>query len=162
VRADRLISELLLMQARGRVTARELADELGISVATARRDLLDLSVAGVPVYAQPGRGGGWALVGGARTDLSGLSAPEARALFTLLGPTAAASGEAKTALRKLVRALPATFRGDAEAAADATVIDPARWGEQPRPRPDLVAQLQAAVVARRCVRLTYTNNARLA
>lgn len=81
MRADRLVATLLLMQSRGRVTAAELAEELEVSVATARRDLEALSAAGVPVYPQPGRGGGWSLVGGARTDLSGLSATEAQALF---------------------------------------------------------------------------------
>ena len=68
-------------------------------------------------------------VGGARTDLSGLTAAEAQALFLLAGPAAAVAPEAKSALRKLVRALPDTFRADAEAAADAVVVDSARWGE---------------------------------
>ncbi|MGK5627489.1 helix-turn-helix transcriptional regulator, partial [Streptomyces sp. URMC 123] len=149
-----------LMQARGRVTAAELAGELEVSVATARRDLEALSAAGIPVYPQPGRGGGWSLVGGARTDLSGLSATEAEALFALVGPAAAVSGEARAALRKLVRALPRPFRTTAEAAAGATVIDPARWGERERPRPAMVDLLQTAVVHRRKVRLTYTNSAR--
>ncbi|WP_271218955.1 helix-turn-helix transcriptional regulator [Streptosporangium carneum] len=160
MRADRLVAVLLLMQARGRVTAAELADELEVSVATARRDLEALSAAGVPVYPQPGRGGGWSLVGGARTDLSGLSATEAQALFLLVGPAAAVSGEAKAALRKLVRALPRTFRADAEAAADATMIDPTRWGERDRRRPEMVDLLQTAVVRRRKVRLTYANASR--
>src|SRR6185295_1212996 len=105
MRADRLLATLLLMQSRGRVTAAELAAELEVSIATARRDLEALATAGVPVYPQPGRGGGWQLVGGARTDLSGLSATEARALFLLVGPAAAISPAAKAALRKLVRAL---------------------------------------------------------
>ena len=160
MRADRLVAALLLMQARGRVTAAELAGELEVSVATARRDLEALSAAGVPVYPQPGRGGGWSLVGGARTDLSGLSATEAQALLLLVGPAAAVSGEAKAALRKLVRALPQTFRADAEAAASATLIDPTRWGERDRGRPELVGFLQAAVVRRRKVRLTYLGRAR--
>lgn len=160
MRADRLVAALLLMQARGQVTAAELASELEVSVATARRDLEALSAAGIPVYSQPGRGGGWALVGGARTDLSGLSATEAQALFLLVGPAAAVSDEAKAALRKLVRALPQTFRADAEAAASATLIDPARWGERDRRRPELVGLLQAAVVRRRKVRLTYLGRAR--
>jgi predicted DNA-binding transcriptional regulator YafY len=155
MRADRLVAGLLLLQNRGRVTAAELAAELEVSVATARRDLEAMSAAGLPVYPQPGRGGGWALVGGARTDLSGLSAPEAQALFLLVGPAAAVSEEARAALRKLVRALPATFREDAEAAAGATMVDPARWGERGRRRPPLVDALQAAVVRRRRVRLTY-------
>jgi predicted DNA-binding transcriptional regulator YafY len=161
VRADRLVATLLLMQARGRVTAAELAAELEVSVATARRDLEALSAAGIPVYPQAGRGGGWSLVGGARTDLSGLSAAEAQALFLLVGPAAAVSGEAKAALRKLVRALPHTFRADAEAAANATMIDPTRWGERDRRRPELVDLLQAAVVRQRKVRLIYTNSARV-
>jgi predicted DNA-binding transcriptional regulator YafY len=160
MRADRLVAALLLMQNRGRVTAAELAGELEVSVATARRDLEALSAAGVPVYPQPGRGGGWSLVGGARTDLSGLSAPEAQALFLLAGPAAAVSAEAKAALRKLVRALPQTFRADAEAAAKATMIDPARWGERARSRPEMVDRLQAAVIRQRKVRLTYASRAR--
>jgi len=129
-------------------------------VATARRDLEALSAAGVPVYPQPGRGGGWALVGGARTDLSGLSAPEARALFLLAGPAAAASEEVRAALRKLLRALPHTFRADAEAAAAATMTDPTRWGERDRDRPPLVDALQHTVIRRRKVRLTYLSGAR--
>ncbi|CRK53390.1 putative transcriptional regulator, DeoR family protein [Rhodococcus sp. RD6.2] len=155
MRADRLVATLLLMQSRGRVTAAEVAVELEVSLATARRDLEALSAAGIPVYPQSGRGGGWSLVGGARTDLSGLSAAEAQALFLLVGPAAAVSPEAKSALRKLVRALPKTFRADAEAAADAVMIDPTRWGERERHRPDVVALLQSAVVRRRQVRLVY-------
>src|SRR6478735_11664513 len=153
MRADRLVATLLLMQSRDRVTAAEVATELEVSVATARRDLEALSAAGIPVYPQSGRGGGWSLVGGARTDLSGLSATEAQALFLLVGPAAAVSPEAKSALRKLVRALPQTFRADAEAAAEAVMIDPTRWGERERDRPDMVAMLQSAVVRRRHVRL---------
>ncbi len=157
MRADRLVAALLLMQNRGRVTAAEVAAELEVSVATARRDLEALSAGGVPVYPQAGRGGGWSLVGGARTDLSGLTAPEARALFLLVGPAAALSPSAKAALRKLVRALPATFRADAEAASDAVVIDPTRWGQDDRRRPPMVGVLQTAVVRRRKVRLVYAS-----
>jgi predicted DNA-binding transcriptional regulator YafY len=155
MRADRLVATLLLMQARGRVTAAELAAELEISVATARRDLEALSSAGVPVYPQPGRGGGWSLVGGARTDLSGLTATEVQALFLLAGPASGITPEVKSALRKLVRALPDTFRADAQAAADAVVLDSTKWGELEKPRPPLVETLQTAVVRRRKVRLTY-------
>lgn len=157
MRADRLVAALLVLQRRARVTAAELATELEVSVATARRDLEALSAAGVPVYPQAGRGGGWSLAGGARTDLSGLSATEAQALFLLLGPAAAASAEAKAALRKLVRALPRTFRDDAEAAADSTMIDPTPWGDAERARPHLVDLLQAAVVRRHRVSLDYVN-----
>ncbi|MGV9381628.1 helix-turn-helix transcriptional regulator [Nonomuraea sp. NPDC003707] len=155
MRADRLVAVLLLMQSRGRVTAAELAAELEVSVATARRDLEALSAAGVPVYPQAGRGGGWSLLGGARTDLSGLTANEAEALFLLAGPAASATPEVKSALRKLVRALPQTFRDDAEAAADAVVIDPTGWGERDPDRPEPVRVLQSATVRRRKVRLGY-------
>ncbi|MGK8464002.1 helix-turn-helix transcriptional regulator [Nocardia cyriacigeorgica] len=155
MRADRLVATLLLMQNRGRVTAAEIATELEVSVATARRDLEALSAAGIPVYPQSGRGGGWQLIGGARTDLSGLTAGEARALFLLAGPSAGAQPEAKAALRKLVRALPQTFRGEAEAAADAVVIDPSRWGATERALPAEVRTLQRAVVQRNKVRLDY-------
>ncbi len=155
MRADRLVATLLLVQSRGRVTAAQVAEELEISVATARRDLEALSAAGVPVYPQPGRGGGWSLVGGARTDLSGLTESEAQALFLLLGPAASLGPEVRSTLRKLVRALPATFRADAELAADAVTVDPAGWGEQPRDRPEPVERLQRAVVRRRKLRFGY-------
>jgi predicted DNA-binding transcriptional regulator YafY len=155
-----LVAVLLLLQARGRVTAADVAEELEISVATARRDLEALSTAGIPVYPQPGRNGGWQLIGGARTDLSGLTSPEAQALFLLVGPAASIAPDAKAALRKLVRALPQTFREHAEAAAEAVVIDPARWGENIKERPELVRRLQDAVVRRRKVRLVYAGRGR--
>ena len=81
MRADRLVAILLLLQQREQVTASEVALELEVSERTARRDLEALAMAGVPVYSMQGRGGGWRLLGGARTDLSGLTANEARALF---------------------------------------------------------------------------------
>ncbi|GAA5155970.1 WYL domain-containing protein [Nocardioides marinquilinus] len=157
VRADRLVATVLLLQQRGRVTAREVADELEVSVPTARRDLEALSAAGVPVYAQPGRGGGWQLVGGARTDLSGLTATEAQALFLSLGPAAGGAAASRTALRKLLRALPATFREDAEAAAAAVTVDSSPWGRHDRGRSAHLEVLQAGVVARRRVRLSYAD-----
>jgi predicted DNA-binding transcriptional regulator YafY len=160
MRADRLVATLLLMQARGRVTAAEVAAELEVSVATARRDLEALSAAGVPVYPQAGRGGGWSLVGGARTDLTGLTGAEARALFLMAGPAASGAPAVRSALRKLVRALPATFRVDAEAAAQAVVIDPTGWGSRARQRPALVETLQDAVVRRRKVALDYRGGGR--
>ena len=91
MRADRLVATLLVLQARGRVTAAEVAAELEVSERTSRRDLEALAMAGIPVYSQQGRGGGWSLIGGARTDLTGLSAPEARALFLVAGPSSVAT-----------------------------------------------------------------------
>jgi predicted DNA-binding transcriptional regulator YafY len=159
MRADRLVATLLLLQARGRVTAAEVAAELEVSVKTARRDLEALSLAGIPVYSQPGRSGGWQLLGGARTDLSGLTASEARTLFLVAGPSAAVTPEAKAALRKLMRALPAPFRAEAEAAAGAVVLDPAGWGKEPAPGSGHIETLQRAVIEKVQVRLAYADHA---
>lgn len=150
---------LLLLQSRGRVTAAEVADELEISERTARRDLEALAMAGIPVYSQAGRGGGWSLVGGARTDLSGLTAAEARTLFLVAGPSASATPQVKAALRKLMRALPEPFRAQAEAAASAVVLDPASWDRTDLPPPHLEV-LQHAVVDGVKVRLRYAGRDR--
>ena len=158
MRADRLVSLLLLLQQRQRVTAAEAAAQLEVSERTARRDLDALAAAGVPVYAERGRGGGWRLLGGARTDLSGLKAAEARALFLVAGPAAAATPQLKTALRKLVQALPEPFREAAEATASSVVIDPEGWGKRRRPwQPLHLDALQTAAAEGKQVRLGYTD-----
>ncbi len=137
----------------------EVARELEVSARTARRDLEALAMAGVPVYSQAGRGGGWSLVGGARTDLSGLTATEARALFLVAGP-GAATPEVKTALRKLVRALPETFRASAQSAGGAVIIDASDWDRLPIQAPPQLATLQQAVVDGVQVRLHYAGRDR--
>ncbi|MFF4991440.1 helix-turn-helix transcriptional regulator [Streptosporangium saharense] len=160
MRTDRLVAVLLLLQRRGQVTAAEVARELEISERTARRDLDALAMAGVPVYSTQGRGGGWRLVGGARTDLSGLTASEARALFLVAGPASAATPTVKAALRKLVHALPEPFRVQAEAAASSVVTDPRRWGSsrvEHRP-PRFLDELQDAVIRGVQVRLGYVDS----
>jgi predicted DNA-binding transcriptional regulator YafY len=156
MRADRLVAVLMLLQTRGRITAAEVAAELEISERTARRDLDALAMAGLPVYSQPGRNGGWELLGGARTDLSGLNAAEARALFLVAGPSPA-TPELKAALRKLVRALPEPFRADAQAAATAVVVDPNGWGRTTPTRapPSFLDTLQLAVIEGDQVELGY-------
>lgn len=162
VRADRLMATLLFLQQREQVTATEVARELEVSERTARRDLDALAMAGVPVYSLQGRGGGWRLVGGARTDLSGLTASEARALFLVAGPASAATPAVKAALRKLVRALPEPFRVQAEAAASSLVTDPRRWGAADRVEhrpPRFLDDLQDAVIRGVQVRLGYVDRA---
>ncbi len=157
MRADRLVAILLMLQSRGQVTAAEVAAELEVSERTARRDLEALGTAGLPIYSQQGRNGGWRLLGGGRTDLSGLNAAEARALFLVAGPSSAATPEVKAALRKLVRALPESFRSDAEAASEAIVVDPTAWGRSPSPRPTPphLEELQRAVIEGEQLRLGY-------
>ncbi len=155
MRADRLVAALLFLQAKGRGTAAALAEELEISERTARRDLEALAMAGIPVYSQSGRGGGWSLVGGATTDLSGLTGAEVRTLFLIAGPSAA-TPEVKAALRKLVRALPETFRAEAEAAASAVVVDPTGWDHHRPEPPAHLEALQRAVIEGVRVRLCYT------
>ncbi|MEV7990962.1 HTH domain-containing protein [Streptomyces sp. NPDC086077] len=116
--AGRLLSVLLLPQSRGRVSARGIADELGVSVRTAYRDLAGLQASGVPVYAEPGRAGGYQLLDGYRTRLTGMSQGEARALFFagLPGPAAdlGLSAEVTAARLKLLAALPAALRDEAD------------------------------------------------
>ncbi len=151
---------LLLLQQREQLTAADVARELEVSERTARRDFDALAMAGVPVYSIRGRGGGWRLVGGARTDLSGLTAGEARALFLVAGPASAATPALKAALRKLVRALPEPFRVQAEAAASSVITDPQRWGSSPveRRSPRWLDALQDAVIRGVQVRLGYVDS----
>ncbi|HEX2575657.1 MAG TPA: YafY family protein [Aquihabitans sp.] len=158
MRADRLVAILLLLQARGQVTASEVAEELEVSERTARRDLDALGVAGLPIYSVQGRNGGWRLAGGGTTDLSGLTAHEARALFLVAGPSSSATPEVRAALRKLVRALPESFRRDAEAASGAVVVDPAGWDGPTgvsAPTPPLLDAVQQAVISGTQVTLGY-------
>jgi predicted DNA-binding transcriptional regulator YafY len=157
MRADRLVATLLLLQRRGQVTAAEVAEELEVSERTARRDLEALGLAGLPIYSVQGRNGGWRLAGEGRTDLSGLSAAEARALFLVAGPSSTATPDVRAALRKLVRALPEGFRAQAEAASTALFVDPRRW-DQDEGRPDappLLDPLQDAVIDGVQVELGY-------
>ncbi|MBT2404205.1 MULTISPECIES: YafY family protein [unclassified Streptomyces] len=155
MRADRLVAALLFLQERGRVTVPELAAELEVSERTARRDLEALAASGIPVYSQRGRGGGWSLIGGARTNLTGLGADEIRALFFATGPLTA-TPELRATLRKLVRALPATLRADAEAAARSGVTDGTDWSRN-AVTADAAhrSALQRAVVDGTRVRLGY-------
>lgn len=118
MRADRLLSILLLLQARGRMTARELAERLEVSERTIYRDLDALSTAGVPIYAERGPGGGCELLDGYQTKLNGLTEMEVRALFLLSvsGPLVDLGlGKAlEDALLKLSTALPTPYRSNVE------------------------------------------------
>ena len=138
-----------------------MALALEVSHRTARRDLEALAQSGVPIYSSPGRNGGWSLVGGARTDLSGLTEPEARALFLLAGPGSsdgsASSREVQAALRKLLHALPATFREGAALAATTVHVDRSPWGRTTPPEPPFLAAVREAALDGRAVALTYAD-----
>lgn len=146
----------MVMQTRGRITAAELATELEVSERTARRDLEALAMSGVPIYSQPGRGGGWQLIGGATTDLTGLSSDESRALFIALSQQPGLDPVLEAALRKLVVALPEHFRNDALAARAAIRVDTAGWGHIGRAeRPPFVDELSEAIVAATQCQISY-------
>jgi predicted DNA-binding transcriptional regulator YafY len=159
VRADRLVAIVLLLQTHGQLTVSALAERLEASERTIRRDLDSLSGAGVPVYAQRGRGGGWALLGGHRIDLSGLTADEAQALFLVAGPNAlvgvGVDPGVKSALRKLMAALPAPLREQASAAGNAVLVDPVGWGRRTDHPPHLDV-LRGAVLRGVQVEISYT------
>jgi predicted DNA-binding transcriptional regulator YafY len=141
MRADRLISLLMLLQARGRMTAQELAAELEVSERTIYRDINALSASGVPVYAESGPGGGCALLDSYRTNLTGLTADEARALFMLNIPAAldqlGVTQELKAALLKLSAALPAARRRDEERIRQRIHLDSTWWFQSEEPLPHL-------------------------
>jgi predicted DNA-binding transcriptional regulator YafY len=158
MRADRLVAIVLLLQARGQLSARELAELLETSERTIRRDLDALGVAGVPLYSLRGRNGGWALLGGHRLDLSGFTVEEAQALFMVAGSPGRAGNEVehglRSALRKVFTALPEPLRVHATAASQATVFDPLGWGRSPDALP-MLEPLRAAVMAKVQVDLEY-------
>lgn len=133
MRADRLISLLMLLQSRGTMTAPALAEALDVSERTIYRDVDALSAAGVPVYGMPGRNGGFALVDRYRTSLTGMTADEIRALFMLSIPAPldalGVSKPLRQALRKLAASLPAGHREAEQRVRQRFHLD-ATWWQQ--------------------------------
>ena len=158
MRSSRLVSILMLLQARPRMTARELAGELEVSLRTVYRDVEALSAAGVPVYAEQGRAGGYRLVDGYRTRLTGLTEDEALSLFMvgLPGPAAALGlgEEAASAERKLLAALGPAQRVRAGRLRDRFRLDVSAW-YHPREEPPHLAALAEAVLDDRVVDVVY-------
>ncbi len=151
MRASRLLSILLRLQAEGRVTAAELADTLEVSERTVFRDVDQLSAAGIPVIADRGRAGGFRLTDGFRTQLTGLTASEAETVFLagLPGPAAElglADLMAMTRL-KLLAAIPAGTQ--AERVAARFHLDPTGWFHAPDPVAHLPLIARAVWDARR-------------
>ncbi|MFE0106274.1 helix-turn-helix transcriptional regulator [Streptomyces sp. NPDC059009] len=162
MKSDRLLSILLLLQTRGQVPAHELADRLEVSVRTIYRDIEALSASGVPVYAERGRHGGIALLPGYRTDVTGLTADESRALFILgsQGAHAALGLDAAlgSALRKVMAALPEPHRPAAELTSRRILVDSSRWTRGVPAAAVELDVLQDAVFADCRLRLRYRHS----
>lgn len=158
MRADRLLSIMLLLQVHQRITSRELARRLEVSERTIHRDMDALSGAGIPVYAERGSGGGWALIEEYRTNLTGLSPTEIQALF-LTRPSRLLADlgldkASDAALIKLRAALPAMYRDTAEYARQRIYVDPTGWS-QAEDSILFLRVIQQAVWQARKLRFTY-------
>jgi len=153
MRSSRLLSILLLLQTRHRLTARELAQELEVSLRTVYRDVEALAAAGVPVYAEQGRAGGYRLVDGYRTRLTGLTEQEAASLFLvgMPGPAAALglTGPATAAELKLLAALAPDQRDRAGRLKDRFHLDVPAWYREAEDSPYLAAVAEAVLHDRR-------------
>lgn len=156
--ASRLVSVLLLLQTRGRMTAAELASELEVSLRTVYRDLDELGAAGIPVYAERGPAGGYRLVDGYRTRLTGLSADEAETLFLsgLEGPAAQLGlGTVLAAAQlKVMAALPPELRGRATRIRERFLLVAPGWFRTQDSLPAL-ATIAQGVWEERLVRMVY-------
>ncbi|SER06194.1 Predicted DNA-binding transcriptional regulator YafY, contains an HTH and WYL domains [Lentzea xinjiangensis] len=152
------MSLLLLLQTKGRMTARALADELEVSVRTIYRDVESLHAAGVPLYGDAGPQGGYQLLDGYRTKLTGLTEQEAESLFLagLPGPAADLGfGEAVSAAQlKLMAALPSPMRDKAERMATRFHLDAPAWYYDPERSP-LLEPVADAVWRERLLEVTY-------
>ncbi len=153
MRADRLLAILMLLQHRGRLTAAEIAAEVEVSLRTVLRDVEALSASGVPVYTDRGRGGGIRLIPGYRTDLTGLTLDEAKALLSS-GSGRVASPAFASAMRKVAAALPGPHRVEATRAAQRILVRPDGFAWPRPPEPHLV-ELQRAVIDGLRVRVLY-------
>ncbi len=162
MKSGRLLATLLLLQAKGRLNARELAERLEVSQRTVYRDLDALSAAGVPVHAERGAGGGIVLADGYRQALTQFNEDELRALFVSSGDQLADIGvgdQRPFALDKLAGALPEAQRRAVEMARDRIYVDPRRWKQPVQPREHL-ATLRVAIWEDRRVRLSYRDQQR--
>jgi predicted DNA-binding transcriptional regulator YafY len=158
VRADRLLSIVLLLQANHQMTSRDLATRLEVSERTIHRDMEALSGVGIPVTAARGSGGGWSLLGDYRTNLTGLNEAEIQSLFltksTKLLADLHLEKAADGALLKLLASLPSTFRQGAERVRQRIYIDVSGWSRREESVPFLPV-LQEALWTERKLTIRY-------
>ncbi|HEX2906913.1 MAG TPA: HTH domain-containing protein, partial [Phototrophicaceae bacterium] len=158
MRADRLITLIMRLQTRGKVTAQTLAAELGVSRRTILRDVEALSASGIPIYAEGGHGGGIGLDENYRTTLTGLKEAELRTLFiaanTQLLDDIGLGGAAESTQLKLQAALPARHQSIVEQVRQRLYIDPVWWWHDTQPQ-RFWKELQQAVFEDRRIRVTY-------
>lgn len=159
MRADRLLSILLLLQSRGQMTGRELAERLEVSERTLHRDMDALSAAGVPVFALRGAKGGWQVEESWRTQVPGLDETELRAFLMaqprILGDRKLAAA-AERALGKLMASLPVPLRARAEAMRERLYVDTTGWfgGTEDL---SMLPIVQEAVARDRKLKIHYSN-----
>ena len=158
MRADRLLSILIMLQSRGKLTAQMLAKELEVSERTIYRDMDALSAAGVPVYCERGPGGGCALLESYRTNLTGLTRSEVRALFMLSIPAPlqqlGVDQDLRAALLKLSAAVPEFLQPEGSRARARVHLDSSAWFQSEQPTPHL-GTIQRALWTDHCLHLTY-------
>jgi predicted DNA-binding transcriptional regulator YafY len=161
MRADRLLSILLLLQIHGRMTTRELAERLGVTARTIHRDMGALSVAGVPVVADRGAAGGWSLIEEYQTRLTGLNTPEVQALALTRPPQVLADlgleQASDAAFIKLLAALPKLGRRDAEDMRQRIFVDMTGWKSFSEETPCLNT-VQDALWTDRRLKVNYQRN----
>lgn len=160
MRADRLLTLILLLQTRGKMTAKDLAEELGVSRRTILRDVNALSLSGIPVYSEGGHGGGIALIEEYRTSLTGLNKSEVQTLFLTSSNHAlqdlGLDSASENLFMKLLAALPKSHHSTANHIRQRLLIDPTWWWHDSTISP-FWDELQTAVYEDRLIESTYEN-----
>lgn len=158
MRADRLLNIMILLQNRGKMTAKELANELGVSDRTILRDMDALSTAGIPIASERGKEGGWRLLDNFRSKLSGLNIDDMKALFLLpsekLLEDLELNSQALDTREKLLAAIPGTYRDEAQAMWERIHIDSSTW-RQSKEKVHALKTVQQAVWENKKLKIYY-------
>ncbi|MCD9022191.1 helix-turn-helix transcriptional regulator [Cohnella silvisoli] len=159
MRADRLLMIMSLLQTHGQLSSRELAVQLEVSERTIHRDMEALSVAGIPVYAERGPKGGWALSEGYRNQMTGMTTDEIRSLLLLHSSSVVRDlglqDQVQTAFRKLFSALPLTVQRETETVRELIHVDGAGWHSSIHSEMPCLPIVQEAIWAQRKLKIVY-------